>query len=230
MLRARDRARARASVATDLYTGGSIPASIACSPRLITRNDRTWHYSSLCTRMRVIRFLSDDGLVYLGEEDGTVLDGEITGTLTPTGEKKAVARILAPLIPTDIYCIGLNYRLHAEESGVDPDNIPHPVTFMKPVSAVVGPGDDIIIPSLDKGDQLDWECELAMVIGKPCKDVKAADALDYVAGYTVSNDVSARFWQMNAGGGQWIIGKGFDSLCRASHSKTPRRQLDVTSV
>jgi 2-keto-4-pentenoate hydratase/2-oxohepta-3-ene-1,7-dioic acid hydratase in catechol pathway len=164
--------------------------------------------------MRVIRFLSDDGKVYLGEEDGSVLDGEITGTLTPTGEKKAVAKILAPLLPTDIYCIGLNYRLHAEESGVDPDTIPHPVTFMKPVSAVVGPGDDIIIPSLDKGDQLDWECELAMVIGKPCKDVKAANALDYVAGYTVANDVSARFWQMNAGGDQWIIGKGFDSLCR----------------
>ncbi len=165
--------------------------------------------------MRVIRFLSDDGKVYLGQEDGSVLDGEITGTLTPTGAKKAVAKILAPLIPTDIYCIGLNYRLHAEESGVDPDSIPNPVTFMKPISAVVGPGDDIIIPSLDKGDQLDWECELAMVIGKPCKDVKAADALDYVAGYTVANDVSARFWQMNAGGGQWIIGKGFDSLCRA---------------
>jgi 2-keto-4-pentenoate hydratase/2-oxohepta-3-ene-1,7-dioic acid hydratase in catechol pathway len=175
--------------------------------------------------MRVIRFLSDDGEVYLGEEDGSVLEGEITGALTSTGVKKAITKILAPIDPVDIYCIGLNYRLHAEESGADWKTMETPAVFMKPCSSVVGPGDDIVVPSLDKGDQLDWECELAMVIGKPCKDVKAADALDYVAGYTVANDVSARFWQMNAGAGQWIIGKGFDSLCRTCTAAAARPTL-----
>ena len=102
--------------------------------------------------------------------------------------------------------------LHAEESGVNPDEIPHPVTFMKPCSSIIAPGENIVIPALENGDQLDYECELAIIIGKACKDATVENALSFVAGYTVANDVSARFWQMNAGGGQWIIGKGFDTL------------------
>lgn len=109
--------------------------------------------------------------------------------------------------------LGSQYKAHAEESGVDWAKMKYPVVFMKPTSSVIGPGDYIIIPGLDMGDQLDWECEMAMVIGKTCKDVSAADALDYVAGYTIANDVSARFWQKGAGADQWIIGKGFDTLC-----------------
>ena len=86
--------------------------------------------------------------------------------------------------------------LHAEESGVNPDDIPHPVTFMKPCSSIIAPGENIVIPALENGDKLDYECELAMIIGKPCKDATVDNALSYVAGYTVANDVSARFWQV----------------------------------
>ena len=86
--------------------------------------------------------------------------------------------------------------LHAEESGVNPDDIPHPVTFMKPCSSIIAPGENIVIPALENGDKLDYECELAMIIGKECKDATVDNALSYVAGYTVANDVSARFWQV----------------------------------
>lgn len=69
------------------------------------------------------------------------------------------------------------------------------------------------MPQIENGESLDWEVELAMVIGKECRNVKAADAMDYVCGYTVANDVSQRFWQNNAGAGQFIKGKSFDTFC-----------------
>jgi ureidoglycolate lyase len=104
-------------------------------------------------------------------------------------------------------CIGLNYADHAAES-----NLPvpaEPVVFNKWTSAIVGPNDDVEIP---RGSmKTDWEVELGVVIGKTCKNVEAADALDYVAGYCVVNDVSEREWQIERGG-QWDKGKGFDTF------------------
>ncbi len=104
-------------------------------------------------------------------------------------------------------CIGLNYADHAAESGLP---VPaEPVVFNKWTSAIVGPNDDVEIP---RGSiKTDWEVELGVVIGKPCKNVEAADALDYVAGYCVVNDVSEREWQIERGG-QWDKGKGFDTF------------------
>jgi ureidoglycolate lyase len=104
-------------------------------------------------------------------------------------------------------CIGLNYADHAAES-----NLPvpaEPVVFNKWTSAIVGPNDDVEIPR--GSTKTDWEVELGVVIGKPCKYVDAADALDYVAGYCVVNDVSEREWQIERGG-QWDKGKGFDTF------------------
>ena len=104
-------------------------------------------------------------------------------------------------------CIGLNYADHAAES-----NLPvptEPVVFNKWTSAIVGPNDNVEIPR--GSNKTDWEVELGVVIGKPCKNVDAADALDHVAGYCVVNDVSEREWQLERGG-QWDKGKGFDTF------------------
>jgi ureidoglycolate lyase len=105
-------------------------------------------------------------------------------------------------------CIGLNYADHAAESGMP---IPaEPVVFNKWTSAIVGPNDDIEIPR--GSTKTDWEVELGVVIGRPCKYVDEASALDYVAGYCIVNDVSERAWQIERSGGQWDKGKGFDTF------------------
>jgi len=172
--------------------------------------------------MRVIRFLGVDGVVHTGEEPSdpssaaAVLSGDLyAGTLRRSGESVHIAKILPAVVPCDIFCIGLNYMKHYEESAKKrgialPDK---PVVFMKPGSAVIGTGDDIWLPQIEHGEKLDWEVELGVVIGKTCRNVKAANALDYVAGYCVTNDVSSRHWQHNGGGSQWIKGKSFDTHC-----------------
>ncbi|CAG9246682.1 ureidoglycolate lyase [Paraburkholderia unamae] len=104
-------------------------------------------------------------------------------------------------------CIGLNYADHAAESGMPVPS--EPVVFNKWTSAIVGPNDDIDIPRGSK--KTDWEVELGVVIGKHAKNVSEADALNYVAGYCVINDVSEREWQIERGG-QWDKGKGFDTF------------------
>lgn len=116
---------------------------------------------------------------------------------------------LAPAIarPSKIVCIGLNYALHAKESGMEPPS--EPVVFFKSTSAWSGPNDDILIPR--KSDKSDWEVELAVVIGKKAKYVSKEDALDYVAGYAVHNDLSERAWQIEMGG-QWVKGKSADTF------------------
>lgn len=104
-------------------------------------------------------------------------------------------------------CIGLNYSDHAAETGAD---IPaHPILFFKANSAIVGPNDDVVMPR--GSTHTDWEVELGVVIGKECKYVSEADALDYVAGYCVINDVSERHFQTQLTG-QWTKGKSCDTF------------------
>ena len=104
-------------------------------------------------------------------------------------------------------CIGLNYSDHAAETGAP---IPkHPILFMKATSAIVGPNDTVMLPR--GSTHTDWEVELGFVIGKPCKYVSEADALDYVAGYFISNDVSEREYQTKLTG-QWTKGKSCDTF------------------
>ena len=105
-----------------------------------------------------------------------------------------------------IICVGLNYRDHAEEQGVKPPE--EPVIFMKPYTAITGPGQPIIYPDIT--EKLDYEAELAVVIGRRCRKVSPSEALNYVLGYTCFNDVSARDIQFRDG--QWVRGKSFDTF------------------
>jgi 2-keto-4-pentenoate hydratase/2-oxohepta-3-ene-1,7-dioic acid hydratase in catechol pathway len=164
--------------------------------------------------MRLIRFLDPRGTIrYASQQpDGSALliEGDIYGAFTVTSQRAEVAKLLAPVAPTAFFCIGLNYRKHAEE-GKNP--IPQwPVLFMKNPAAVQNPGDPIILPRRLKSSQVDYECELAVVIGRPCKNASRERALEYVLGYTCANDVSARDWQKDFGGGQWCRGKTFDTF------------------
>src|SRR5690606_13729139 len=104
--------------------------------------------------------------------------------------------------------IGLNYRAHAAESGMPEPT--EPVVFPKWTSCAGGPDDDIVIPHADC--KLDWEVELGVVIGRTARHVSEEEALEYVAGYCVSNDVSDRHYQFEGGAGQWGKGKGFDTF------------------
>src|SRR5258708_22542370 len=108
------------------------------------------------------------------------------------------------------WCIGHNYRRHADEVGMSSGD--YPVAFVKGPNAVQDPGAPIIIPERAGTAELDYEGELVVIIGKACKDVTRDHALEYVAGYTCGNDVSARDWQLKKGGSQWCRGKSFDTF------------------
>jgi 2-keto-4-pentenoate hydratase/2-oxohepta-3-ene-1,7-dioic acid hydratase in catechol pathway len=164
--------------------------------------------------MKIIRCESA-GQVRLGRlhDDGrtTALEGDLCSPLRDTGEPLVVDRLLAPLEPRDILCIGLNYRRHAAETGVEPPR--HPVLFFKASGSVQNPGGDIVLPRRLRSDRVDYEGELAVVIGRTCHNVSRQEALAFVLGYTCGNDVSARDWQKQGGGGQWCRGKSFASFC-----------------
>jgi 2-keto-4-pentenoate hydratase/2-oxohepta-3-ene-1,7-dioic acid hydratase in catechol pathway len=164
--------------------------------------------------MKIIRYQDRQGNIRFGalQPDGTALklQGDIFARPQATTGKADVAKLLAPIAPTAILCIGLNYRKHAEETGA---RFPEfPVLFCKGLNTVQHPGGSIEIPTHLRSDEVDYECELAVVIGRPCKNVSRAAALDYVLGYTACNDVSARDWQLKRGGGQWCRGKTFDTF------------------
>lgn len=163
--------------------------------------------------MKIARFSHDDAIMYgiVDESDLVVLAGdplftgyETTGARVPLAD----AALLAPVIPrSKVVCVGKNYHDHAAEmGGVAPEE---PLLFLKPNTAVIGPGDAIIRPALSQ--QTEYEGELAVVIGRVAKNVKAADALNHVLGYTIGNDVTARDLQRKDG--QWSRAKGFDTFC-----------------
>ncbi|KAK1755071.1 Fumarylacetoacetase C-terminal [Echria macrotheca] len=175
---------------------------------------------------RLVRFLARDGRTYYGDailprgitdiskaKQARIVKGDIFGKHDVTDQVADIRLLLAPLAPEDVRtvrCLGLNYELHAKESKLP---IPqYPVLFYKPVTSLAGPTDPIPVhPLAQEGTGLDYECELVAVIGKRCSDVPESKALEYVLGYAVGNDVSHRDWQIKRGGGQWSLGKGFDS-------------------
>ena len=164
--------------------------------------------------MKIVRFLDPQGSVQYGclhgEQAATRLEGPIYGNFHDTGQPVTVQKLLTPIAPVDIFCIGLNYARHAEEGNRPlPD---YPVVFAKSTAVVQHPGEPIVLPRHLRSDEVDYECELAVVIGKECKNVSPNKALDYVLGYTCANDVSARDWQGKWGGGQWCRGKTFDTF------------------
>jgi 2-keto-4-pentenoate hydratase/2-oxohepta-3-ene-1,7-dioic acid hydratase in catechol pathway len=169
--------------------------------------------------------LAKDGKIYYGDAilpsgvndiakatKARVIQGDIFGQYRVTEQVADVKLLLAPLAREDIgtvRCLGLNYEQHAKESNLP---IPkYPVLFYKPITSISGPTDDIPVAQIaQEGEGLDYECELVIVIGKEANDVPESQALDYILGYAVGNDVSHRDWQIKRGGGQWGLGKGFD--------------------
>ncbi|MBN2194595.1 MAG: fumarylacetoacetate hydrolase family protein [Polyangiaceae bacterium] len=164
--------------------------------------------------MKILRYRDRAGQSHYASEgsDGVRrrLDGDPFGDHRVTGDLAEVAQVLAPILPVAIIGIGLNYRRHAAETRAP---IPeHPVVFMKSISATHDPGAPILLPRHLMSEEVDYEGELAVVIGKPCKNVGRERALDHVLGYTCANDVSARDWQKRYGSGQWCRGKTFDTF------------------
>jgi len=165
--------------------------------------------------MKFIRYSDSAGRISYGAEQASGpalrIDGDIFGDYKVTTAPADVKKLLAPLVPTQILGVGLNYRHHAQESGMKAPELP--VLFVKGVNTLQNPGDAIEIPTHLASAEVDYECELAVVIGRACKNVSKANALDYVLGLTCANDVSARDWQIKKGGGQWCRGKFFDTFC-----------------
>lgn len=160
--------------------------------------------------MKVIRYPQGHAAE---QSDGTVrrIVGDLFGDWRVTEDCIEAQKVLAPVVPVAIFAIGLNYRQHAIETKAPLPEFP--VLFMKNVAAVQNPGDPIILPRHLRSDEVDYECELAVIIGRRAKNVSRADALHYVFGYTCANDVSARDWQKRRSGGQWCRAKSFDTFC-----------------
>ena len=166
--------------------------------------------------MKIVRFLTENGDLHLGSIDekrpgeALALAGELFGKLDQTNKTLKIARLLAPLDPPNILAVGLNYGRHAEETKVSRPDIP--VLFIKATTSVIGTGETIVLPAAG-ADQVDYEAELAIIIGKTAKNVRREEALHYVMGYCCANDVSARDWQINKQKRQWSRGKSFDTFC-----------------
>jgi 2-keto-4-pentenoate hydratase/2-oxohepta-3-ene-1,7-dioic acid hydratase in catechol pathway len=164
--------------------------------------------------MRIVRFVDPDGLERHGERvddrSARVIEGDLFGEFRVTDDLRPIGKLLAPLLPRAILCIGLNYRQHAAETGA---RLPeYPVLFFKAPGALQNPGDPIVIPAVEPVE-VDYECELAFVIGRAGKNIPREQALDHVLGYTCANDVSGRRWQKSLNGKQWCRGKSFDTFC-----------------
>lgn len=165
--------------------------------------------------VRFGRFQDASGAVSYGmqqpDSSFTYAEGcPFQGTLKDTGRKATVAKHLAPVDPADIICIGLNYRSHADELKLPyPKN---PVVFIKPKTCATGNFAEVAKPRISEA--MDYEVELAIVIGRECRDVTVDAALEYVLGYTCANDLSTRDWQKrpDLAGSQWCRSKMFDGF------------------
>ncbi|WP_322761288.1 fumarylacetoacetate hydrolase family protein [Frankia sp. Cr2] len=168
--------------------------------------------------MRIARF-TDGTEPAFGIVEGAVERGEATvATITPhpfgafsfTGARYLLGdvRLLAPVLPSKVLCVGKNYADHVREMGTDALS-QRPLLFLKPSTSVIGPGDPIVLPP--DSERVDYEGELAIVVGRLCRDVPVERALDVVLGFTCANDVTARDQQHEDG--QWTRAKGHDTFC-----------------
>jgi len=162
--------------------------------------------------MKLARFITADGRHVVGrlagEQTAHPLVGELFGELAFADQPVQVRELLPPIEPPNIFAIGRNYRAHAAETGSHlPDK---PLIFQKATTSLIGPGQTIRLPR-SAPDEVDFEAELAIVIGRRARRVSEATALDHVLGYTCANDVSARDCQRNDK--QWARAKGFDTFC-----------------
>ena len=180
--------------------------------------------------MRIARFSHNDAIRYgiVDEGELVVLAGDpMFAGYETTGERVALADValLAPVIPrSKVVCVGRNYRDHAAELGNDVPTAP--MLFFKPNTSVIGPGDSIVLPP--QSERVDFEGELAAVIGRITKNVPAERALEHVFGYTIANDVTARDLQKSDG--QWARAKGFDTFCPLGPAIETEFDLDGGAV
>lgn len=163
--------------------------------------------------MKIVRVETTDGRTVQGAlgEDGQIreIEGDLFAQFVVTERVVQVRKRLAPIAPPNIFCIGANYKRHIEESNV---RVPtEPAIFLKPTTALIGADDAIQLPA-SAPNEVDYEAELAIVIGKQARNVAATDFADYVLGYCCANDVSARDCQIRFDL-QWARGKGFDTFC-----------------
>ena len=152
--------------------------------------------------------------------EGTPYDGG-----RPKGPEIAAqdVRLLAPVTPSKIFCLGRNFAAHRSEMGYPHDGAPS--VFMKGPTTIIGPGDNIVLPPRSMSTHVEHEAELAIIIGKTARFVGAADAFDYILGYTCANDVSAR--DLQRGDPHPTRGKGFDTFCPVG--PWIETELDLTS-
>lgn len=166
--------------------------------------------------MKIVKFRSPSGEVLTGAFDpnapdrATVIDGGIFGDIALSRRVEQIEAFLPPLTPPNIIALGLNYGKHADETGLRVSG--RLVMFLKATTSIVGHGSPIVLPVAGP-DEVDYEAELAVIIGKRAKNVSRDEALDYVLGYTCANDVSARDWQWHKQQEQWARGKSFDTFC-----------------
>ena len=163
--------------------------------------------------MKIIRYQKSGEVFYGKLEENNIfpIEGDIFGDfkLKSQSIKRDEVKLLAPVNPPNIIAIGLNYKKHAIESGHDfPER---PIIFLKLTSSLIGPEDKIIMPKMAP-DEVDYEAELTIVIGKKAKNVEIEEAEDYIFGYTCANDVSARDCQIRLDK-QWARAKSFDTFC-----------------
>lgn len=167
--------------------------------------------------MRIVRFVEEESgqaltgaLRQPGERVAQVIQGEFPNFVL-TRHRTRIGRLLAPIVPADILCIGLNYQAHAHEQKSAPPK--NPMLFIKSGNALADPDDPVPLPS--NSDMVDYEAELAVVIGCDAKRVPRERAMEHVFGYTIANDLSARDWQKDKdlNGGQFARGKSFDKFC-----------------
>src|SRR5215211_5281010 len=161
--------------------------------------------------MRIVRYGHQGEVGFGVHEDETVaaIGPHPFGAFEYTGQRLPVAeiRLLAPVLPSKVVAIGRNYAEHARELGNEVP--PTPVLFLKPSTSVIGPGDPIVRP--EGVGRVDFEGELAVVVGKLVRRLEPGDAIQAVLGFTCANDVTAR--DLQRADGQWTRGKGFDSFC-----------------
>ncbi len=164
--------------------------------------------------MKIARVVDQDNreaLCVFADNHLLRIEGDLAGgQMSVTDKTVEPTAFLPPVSPRVIYCIGVNYAEHAREGGHEMPG--YPVVFMKNVSAATGHHQPICLPGVCE-DEIDYEGELAVIVGQSCKNVTKDEALNYILGYTIANDVTARVWQKEKGGSQWCRGKGFDTFC-----------------
>ena len=166
--------------------------------------------------MKIIRFLSDENHEMCGlyepelEGQALVIRGDLLEDFEVTSKVVGIGTILPPIYPCNILALGLNYRRHADETSVSYPEIP--ILFLKATTSVIGHMSSILLPQAGPAN-VDYEAELAVIIGKKVKNVSRSEAMDSILGYTCANDVSARDWQIEKQKKQWARGKSFDTFC-----------------